>query len=1167
MVDVTGAGPASFGATLRELRERGGLTQQELARAAGVSVAAVRDLEQGRSRAPRHRSVRSLAEALGLPADKAAALVEAARPTRTAAGPQRAHASRGPVRICVLGPLAMFRGAVAVPLGAGRHRVVLARLALTPNSGVSRDELIDLLWGEEVPPSAVNLVQTYVSRLRRALEPQRTRADRSELLTLVAGGYRLDLAAEQLDLLGQRELLTRARSLADDPAAVLDLVTRALGHWRGPTLADVPELRGEPLVTAVEEERIAAAILHARAAGALRQDDRALPELRKLAGEHPLHEPLQARLVTTLAGAGQQAAALAAYDSVRRRLADELGIDPGTELVEAHRAVLGPPAGQVPVETRPVDTVARPFQTPAAPADFTGREDHLRRLARLVGRNPGRPAPASMTVCVISGVAGVGKTTLALRAAHLLRPSFPDGQLYVDLQGFGPLPTAPADALARFLRALGVEGRRVPRDEAECGALFRSILAERRMLVVLDNARTAAQVRALMPGTGSNAMLVTSRNRLPDLAGAVMVELGLPNEAEAVDMLAASAGPARVAAEKDAAIELARACGLLPIALRVAGGRLASRPEWTVRAAVERLADRRHRLDRLRIGDVAVRASFDLSYQELSAGTARAFRLLALLPGGDFGVAAAAVLIETDEADAEDTLQDLVDGNLVQVFGDGRYRYHDLLRLYAARRADAEDPAGERSAGMRRLLDWYLERTVAAMLLIYPDMVRLPTDARTVTPFRDESAALAWIDEELTGLTAAARAAGEGPCPERAWQLVDQLRGYFFVRRQAVPWLAAGRAGLAAAERAGDPLARAAMHQTIGQAYWSVGDHPLALAEYERAAGLAQQAGWRVGLAYQLHNIGLVQAEMGSLDAAQESYRRALATGHGREFGHVRAVTLNDLGALCHERGQLSDAAACFAEALSLNQGTSRRKSSMSNRSNLGMVLRQLGDHDAARTHLRAALEHYLRIGSPAGELSVLDELSQLHAQCDEPEAALATATRALELTRELADRRSEAALLSTLGSALLCAGAVAEAAVRFDDSLALARQLSSPYFEVQARIGLSRVRLLNGAVEQATTQATLAVELARLVGYRMLEGDALLALARAYVAVGADDDAARCCRDALEIRRASGLPAGAAGISSLLTRLGIQASPITSRRVATHRSRSGTDQQPAYLG
>lgn len=1171
MIDAMTGPPGGFAKRLRALREQVGLTQQELARAAGISAAAVRDLEQGRSRNPRQRSLRALSAALGLSPEDAAELRDMALVQAVGGDEEPPDAINGPTRISILGPLGVSRGTRGVPLRAGRYRTVLGRLALVPNAPVARDELVHLLWGDAVPASAVNLVQTHVSRLRRILEPERATGVSPEMLTLVAGGYRLNVDTDQLDMLAFRDLVSRAR-LTTDLSAALDLLDTALDLWHGEPLADVPELRDDPLVARLVTEHVDAAVLHARLAVALSRVDQALPRLRELARQHPLHEPLQARLVVALAAVGQQAAALTTYESIRRRLTDELGIDPGPELVEAHRAVLGPAGLPASGDTGITATEARPFQVPAPPPDFTGRRDQLDRLARLVGRNPAHPAPESVTVCVISGVAGVGKTALAFRAAQLLRPSFPDGQLYIDLRGFGPSPVPPVEALARFLRALGLDGRRVPRDEAECAALFRSVLNGRRMLVVLDNARSAAQLRALLPGTGGSAVLVTSRSRLADLAGAVVVEMDVPSPAEALDLLAATAGPARVAGEPEASAELVVACGRLPIALRVAGSRLASRPSWTIRAVVDRLADGCHRLDRLRVGDVAVEASFDLSYQELSPVAARVFRLLALLPGEDFGQTAALVATDGDPVEIEEALHELVDGHLVQASADGRHRYHDLLRLYAVRRADSEDSAEERSAAVGRLLDWYLERTVAAMRHVYPEMVRLPVDVPKAAPFASEEAALAWLDAELTGLTAAVGAAAHGPAPHRAWQIADQLRGYFFLRRQVVPWLATGRAGRAAAERAGDVQARAAMYQTTGQAYWSISQHESALAEYERAAALAEEAGWLVGLAYQWHNIGLVQAELGRLDEAQESYRRALRVGWGPEFDHVRAVTLNDLGTLCHERGLLTDAAAHFTEALAVNQGASRRPSAMANQANLGMVLRQLGDHENARRHLTAALEHFRRTGSPKAELSVLDELSQLHTQCDEPEAAVATATRALDLTRRLGDRRSEAALLSTLGSALLCAGAVADAGDRFAQSLALAGQLSSPYFEVQARIGLSRVRLVSGAVHQARTEAGQAAEIARRVGYRLLEGDALLALARVCVALGQDEEAERCCREALAIHQTNGSPEQAQEATSVLA--GLAASRPASRRRAArqlaprpfHAQPTGR-QESLYLG
>ncbi|MEU8181522.1 BTAD domain-containing putative transcriptional regulator [Micromonospora sp. NPDC049044] len=771
-----------FGRYLQRLRERSGLTQQELADRSGLSAATIRDLEQGRSRRPRPRSIRALSVALGLSDHEAATLRDSAL---AAAGPNDDRAESPTIKL--FGPLSLYRGSTAVPLGAGRHRVVLARLALTPNAAVSRDELIDLLWGAQPPSTAVNLVQTYVSRLRRSLESGWSTERVRQPLALVPGGYRLTVATEQLDLLMGQELLARADAHDDGPAAFA-LLDEAIQQWRGSPLADVPELRGDSLLIAVEEERIAATIRHAKLAGPLGRFDRALRTVRELSGQYPLHEPLQAQLISTLAGVGQQAAALRAYEDVRRRLSEDLGIDPGRELVEAYRSVLGPPGRRGSVETGSPTPRGVPLQTPAPPADFTGRAEQIRHLLHLLGRDPQRPLPESVTTCVITGAAGVGKTALTLRSAQLLRPSFPNGQLYIDLQGFGRLPVSPLDALAGFLRALGVPARRIPRDEAECSALFRSVLADRRMLIVLDNPRNAAQVRPLLPGTGGSAVLVASRRRLADLAGAVIVDLAVPSAVDAIDMLAASVGSARVAAEHEAAVGVVRACGHLPIALRVAGSRLVSRPSWTVRAVMEQLADRHVRLDVLRIGDVGVEASFDLSYQQLPAATARTFRMSALLPGAHFGLPAAARMVGEDEALVEEALHELVDGNLVQVCAKGRFRYHDLLRLFAERRARTTDPVPDRTAGLDRLIEWYIEQVAAALRVVR----RETTGRGGATAFTDAAAASQWMDIESAGLNGAIRAAADGALSDRARTLEDGLNAYLLARhllarRRAVP--------------------------------------------------------------------------------------------------------------------------------------------------------------------------------------------------------------------------------------------------------------------------------------------------------------------------------------------------------------------------------------------
>jgi DNA-binding SARP family transcriptional activator/tetratricopeptide (TPR) repeat protein len=1124
---------AGVGGLLRDARLRLGLTQHELAARAGIGVGTVRDLEQGRSSHPRARSVQALADVLGLSRPHRAQLQQLAQRRRPPAGP-----AIGPVHISVLGPLTVTRDAQPLPIGSGRHRIVLARLALTPDRPVGREELTALLWGDEPPPSAANVLQTHVSRLRRLLEPKGD-PDRPRMLTLGPGGYRLRADDDQLDLVAYRSRLAQARSATLDPHRAFDLLGDALERWHGDQAAeDVSELDGDPLVTALADERVEATIRLARLGETLRRHSQVLPLLRRLAARHPWHESLHARLVVALAASGQQAAALEAYDGVRRRLADELGIDPGAELIEARQSVLQgqrAPRDQVSAGTGR----ARPWQAPAPPLDFSGRGAELHRVERLLRYPPHDAGTPPTVVCVISGMAGVGKTSLALQVARSVRPDFPDGQIYLDLRGADQRPVDVTYALARLLRALGVDGRGIPDDRAEAAALYRSVLSDRRVLVILDNARNSAQVRPLLPGPGGSAVLVTSRNRCAELDGASFVDLPVLDPEDALGMLGARIGTSRVRADPANARALVEACGRLPVALRVVASRLAVRPDWSLSDLLDRFADERSRLEQLSIGDLAVMTSFELSHRELDQLPARVFRAAALIPGPSFSAAAVAALVPADELLVRRALDTLVAENLLQPGGTGRYRYHDLLRLYAVRSSGPEQSAADRSAAIGRLLTWYLARTAAAMRLVYAEMVRLPVDV-DVDPslFPDVDAAMAWLNEELENLVAAIETAAAGAHRARSWQLADQLRGYFFVRRDAVPWLAGGQVGLAAAEAAGDHRAQAAMHQTIGQAHWAVGRPESASESYRRGIAAARRSGWQVGEAYLMHNLGLVHAELGRLDEAEALYQRALRIGAGPEFDHVRAVTLNDLGAMCHERGQLTEAVGYFQAALEINQGAARRPSAIANRANLGMVLRQLEDIDTARGHLDAALTYYRATGSATGQMSILDELSQLYRQLGEWLPAVGTAEEALRIAQDLDDRRSAAAVRNTLGFALLGTRAVTDAQARFTESLRASRQYGYRYFEAQAGIGLAEAMLLSGAAEQAYATARSACEIAAGKAYRALHGDALIVLARAALAMGDRPAAAGHARAARELLAAAHLPGRVRECDAVLARI-----------------------------
>ncbi|WP_344142922.1 BTAD domain-containing putative transcriptional regulator [Polymorphospora rubra] len=1099
---------------MRIHREARRLTQEELAQLTGLSAAAIRDLEQGRTRRPQPRSVRALVDALGLSeaeTKKFHGVIPSARrpPGRSGPGQPVAAATSqkdaaGPVMLSILGPLVVLDGTAALHIESDRARTLLGRLALTPNRTVVRDELIELLWGERVPATAVNLVQTYVSRLRRVLEPARPARGPSRALTLTPRGYQLNVTEDQLDLLRFRRLVDSTRQHTDAPESAMSQIEEALDLWYGDPLADLTDLRHHPLTISLAEEWIAATLTYAGIADAVGAPARPLPRLRALAARHPLHEPLFSRLMTALAATGNQAAALKTYEEIRHRLVRELGVDPGPELVRVRQRIL---------RQRPAGTgsdglptyLPVPFQAPAPPADFIGRDAQLRRLIRALGN---ADAEMAVVVCAVAGVAGVGKTALVMQVAQRQWRSFPDGQLYIDLQGSGRDPVEPIDALTRFLRALGMDDRRIPKQEAECAAQLRSMLAGRRILVILDNARDAAQVRPLLPGPGSCGVLVTSRQRLADLAGAQLLDLDLFTTAEGVDLVSAIVGPDRIGGEPGAARDLVAVCGRLPIALRVAGARLAGQPGWTVADLVNRLTDEDRRLDELRVGDVAVEASLDLSYQDLSHREARAFRQLAGLPGRDFSLPAAAAALATEATDVRAALDNLATRNLIEATMSRRYRYHDLIRLYAGRRSVlADGPAGS-SAAVSRLLDWYLSQVAEAVGMLYPDMVRLPDGAPCTATFDSTESALSWLDDETPGLVAAVGHAAEHGPRERAWQIADQLRGHFFTRGTGPAWLSVAQAGLAAARAAGDPQAVAAMRLTYGQALWSTGRRDGALAEYELALQLAEQVGWLSATAYLLHNIGLVHSQVGRSGPALEYYRRALAASRRADLEYVRTVTLNDLGTLCWELGRLDEAVTHLEAALALNQRAGNAQGEAVNRSNLGMVLRQMGEFAAALDHLNHARHTFEQTGVRQSEVGTLDELSQLYAQLGEHAEARATAERGLALAREGHDRRTEAALLATLGSAVLGSGSPTEAAEMLRAAYDLAREVSYPYGAAAAVIVLARATLATGDPAGAAGHARTGLSIARSGGYQSLVTEALTVLSTTepeVVAVGAE--------------------------------------------------------------
>ncbi|MFJ9107531.1 BTAD domain-containing putative transcriptional regulator [Streptomyces sp. NPDC102283] len=691
----------AVGPRIQALRRRAGLSQEAAASRAGISTRALRDIERGRARRPRPRTLRSLAGTLGLSGEELADLLAA----RT--GPPR---DTGRPRLLVLGPLALQRGRTPLPVTSPMLRRLLGLLALKHPESATQQEITDILWPSGPPHSHPSLIHTYVSQVRRLLSTGDPRSAPPQAIARTPTGYRLEVSRNQIDLGHFDEVLAQAQRphRVQDREALFTSLTGALRCWRGPVLADAdPVLRRHPAAVAADERRVRATLLHADTALLLRRSEEAVPVLAALVNTEPLHEGLHARLILGLADSGEQAAALDVFSRLRDRLDEELGIEPGSEVSEAHLRVL---RGQLPRTQRLDDSASAgraaithpiPAQLPAAADAYVGRRSQTRVLDTLVLSDPARRSH----LAVVVGAPGVGKTALATHWAHARREHFADGQLFIDLRGYSRLPVLrPGDVLAQFLRALGVRSHDLPQDEDEAAALYRTLLADRRLLVVLDNARDAEQVRPLIPGARGCAVVITSRGELSGLVsgdGARRIALDVLDPDEACRLLSSIVGVCNVAAEKEAARRLVALCGGLPLAIRIAAANLV--------AGNARIADHCAELagedliGRLHIeGDrsSAVRAAFDLSYRALPAGARRMFRLLGLLPGREVTLEDAAALADSTPAAVARLLVGLADAHLVRQRAFGRFELDVLLHAYARELA-----SGEEAHAARRRLD------------------------------------------------------------------------------------------------------------------------------------------------------------------------------------------------------------------------------------------------------------------------------------------------------------------------------------------------------------------------------------------------------------------------------------------------------------------------------
>jgi DNA-binding SARP family transcriptional activator/tetratricopeptide (TPR) repeat protein len=1065
---------ADLGALIAGGRRAAGLTQRELAGLAGVGLGTVRDVEQGRR--PRSRSAPRLAGVLGLD------VARAGERARQAAGAVAADRGAGPpagvgggLWLGVLGPLEAWRAGIRVGLGPPRQRAVLGLLAVSPDELVRRESIVDALWGEDPPATAVNLVQAYVSRLRRFLDPGRPPRDGDRLVVSAGTSYRLRAGAVALDLLAFGQIVDNARAArsAGDAGAACGLYEDALGLWRGEPLADVDLLRGHPVVAGLAGRRAAVVLEYAEAASAAGWDERVLPRLEALATAEPLNERAHARLMIALASAGRQDAALRVHEELRRRLDDQLGVRPGPELTDAHLRVLRQelPGAPRPGRPGPAATAgtattpsAVPRQLPAAVANFVGRTGELETLTALLEQVDG--AASTAVISAIGGTAGVGKTALAVYWAHLAVERFPDGQLYVNLRGYDPgQPVTAADALAGFLRALGVPGQDISPDEDERAARYRSLLAGKRVLVVLDNAGSVEQVRPLLPGTPACTVVVTSRDSLAGLVardGAVRLELDLLPPDDAVSLLRALVG-VRVDADPGAAAALADRCCRLPLALRVAAELAAARPDASLAGLVDELAGHRRRLDLLEAGGdsrTAVRAVFSWSYRHLDDGAARAFRLAGLHPAADLDVYAAAALTGDTLEQSGRVLGVLARAHLIRATGPGRFSMHDLLRGYARELADAQDSECARHAALTSLFDHYLHTAAAAMDILHPaehlNRPAIRPSATPAPPLPDLAAARAWLDAQRFTLVAVAGYMAERGWPGHATRLAASLSRYLDVGGHYPEAVTMHTCARNAARRNGDRAAEARALTGLGlvdlqQARWQQ-----AGGRFEQALAIFREAGDRAGETQALASLGPAEFHQGLWQQATGHIKQALALGRETGDQTVTARLLNTLGIFGRRLGRFQEAADYHRQALPIFRETGDQYGEALALSHLGHAQFRLGHFQEAAAHLQRATAMLREIGARKLEALSLSVLGDVELRQGRPDQAAGHHRQALAIFRETGHREGEAKALNSLGEALCASGRPDEARPQHAAALGLADQPGDEDEQARAHDGLA---------------------------------------------------------------------------------------------------------------
>ncbi|WP_432156358.1 AfsR/SARP family transcriptional regulator [Streptomyces sp. bgisy153] len=953
---------------------------------------------------------------------------------------------RTAVRFGVLGPVRAWRDGTALATGSPQQRALLAALLLREGRTATAGELIDALWGEEPPSQALAALRTYASRLRKVLDPG--------VLVSESGGYAVrGLGEGALDLTEAQHLAAEAEKAraAGDLTRAREALNRALDLWDGEALAGVPGPYAEAQRVRLEEWRLG--LLESRLDMDLEQGchAEAVSELTALTAAHPLRERLRELLMLALYRSGRQAEALAVYADTRRLLAEELGVDPRRGLRELQGRILraDPALAEPPAPAaEPAVVPVRPAQLPATVPDFTGRSASVRELSEVLAAASGSEGRV-MAVSALAGIGGVGKTTLAVHVAHQARAAFPDGQLYIDLQGAGQRAAEPETVLGAFLRALGTADSAIPDSLEERAALYRSVLDGRRVLVLLDNAKDAAQVRPLLPGTEGCAALVTSRVRMVDLAGAHLVDLDVMSPDEALALFTRIVGEERVGSEREAALDVVAACGFLPLAIRIAASRLAARRTWTVSVLAAKLADERRRLDELQAGDLAVKATFELGYGQLEPAQARAFRLLGLADGPDISLPAAAAVLDLPADDTEDLLESLVDTSLLESAAPGRYRFHDLVRLYARACAERdEQPPSEREAAMSRLLDFYLATAAGVYAIERPGDRLVDHLQATEYPglrFTDGRAALDWLYTEATTLLACVRHSVRGDRLRRAIDLLWAAKDLAESGANAREYEESALAARDAARAGGDPRAEGRARMAITNVHIVAGRFAQADEEAHHAMELARATKDPLPSGCTPNDRGIIALYQGRHHDGEVHLREALTNYRADGNRPGEASALCNMSRIHLATDRVDSAVELAGEGVAIYDTLGHSLRGANARYALGLALTRSGRLDEALSCLDDALGVFRESRQRLWEGMTLFRMAEVHLAAHRPANAAAMTEQSLSVLRGIGGEWRRANVLTVLGRSLNSLGQSDRARACWQEALSVFDRLGSP--------------------------------------------------------------------------------------------------------------------------